>query len=98
MSIGTKRLADAVLTGLTVLGGIVSLLTLYPRVTITTDFDKTDPSASSFLISNDGYLPSYSVSVNCLLGVFPTANSNEPSTVSPNEMKGGLELNSTTPS
>jgi hypothetical protein len=90
VSTATKRLSDAVLAGLTVLGGIVSLLTLYPRVTITTDFDKTDASASSFLISNDGYLPAYSVTVYCLLGVLDMGPSNGTSSVSPNEMKADL--------
>jgi hypothetical protein len=61
-------------------------------VTITTDFDKADPFSSTFLVSNDGYLPAYSVSVDCLLDVLSTEYADKPSSnpVSPNEMKGGL--------
>lgn len=70
------------------LGGIVSILTLYPRVTITTDFDTTDPSRSSFLISNDGYFPVYSVKVHCLLGTLNMANSPKISSFLPNGEKG----------
>jgi hypothetical protein len=43
-------------------------MTLYPRVTVTISFDTTLPLSSSFLVSNDGYLPVYSVQVSCLLG------------------------------
>ena len=64
----SKWIVDALLTGLTVLGGIVSLMTLYPRVTVTTSFDTTNPLSSSFLVSNDGYLPVYSVYTMCLVG------------------------------
>jgi hypothetical protein len=62
------KLLDSFLTGLTVFGGIVGLLTLYPRVTITTSVDVKEPLSSSFLVSNDGALPVYSVTITCLLG------------------------------
>jgi hypothetical protein len=68
-----KRLTNPLLAGLTVLGGIVSLLTLYPRMTVTVSFDTNEPLSSSFLISNDGYLPAYSVSTACLFGVMSNA-------------------------
>jgi hypothetical protein len=55
------------LTALAVFCGIVSLLTLYPRVTITTTFETKEPLSSSFLISNDGYLPAYAITVYCLV-------------------------------
>jgi hypothetical protein len=54
--------------GLTVLGGFVSLLTIYPRMTVTAAFEAKEPLSSSFLVSNDGYLPAYSVSVDCMVG------------------------------
>jgi len=50
------------------LSTLAVLLSLYPRVTMTTSFDSKDPLSSSFLISNDGYLPAYSVTVYCLVG------------------------------
>jgi hypothetical protein len=83
-----KRRWNGFLAGLTVLGGVVSLLTLYPRMTITTDFDTTDPSKSSFLISNDGYLPVYSVRVHCLLNTLNIQNSPQISSRLPNGEKG----------
>ena len=63
-----KRITDPILSGLAVLGGIVSLLTLWPRTTVTIEFDTKDPLSSSFLVSNDGFLPVYSVTTSCLLG------------------------------
>jgi hypothetical protein len=51
-----------------VLGGLVSSLTLWPRITITTAFESSHPLETSFLISNDGYLPAYSVSISCVIG------------------------------
>lgn len=69
-----KRLTDPILAGLTVLGGMVSLLTLYPRVTVSTSFETKDPLSSSFLVSNDGYLPVYSVMVYCRLGIVGIGN------------------------
>jgi hypothetical protein len=62
-----KKLTSFVAAVLTVLGGIVSLMTLYPRVTATISFDTKTPLSSSFLVSNDGFLPVYSVSVACLM-------------------------------
>jgi hypothetical protein len=58
-------------------------------MTITTDFDTTDPSRSSFLISNDGYLPVYSVRVHCLLGMLDMGNPPKLSSALPGE-KGEL--------
>lgn len=63
-----KRVSDSVLTGLTIIGGIVSILTLYPRMTITTSFEQSHPMQSSFLVSNDGYFETYSVAISCLVG------------------------------
>jgi hypothetical protein len=83
-----KRRWNGFLAGLTVLGGAVALLTLYPRMTITTDFDTTDPSKSSFLISNDGYLPVYSVRVHCLLNTLNMQNAPQISSRLPNGEKG----------
>jgi len=50
------------------LSALAVLLTFYPRMTVTTSFDPKDPLSSSFLVSNDGYLPAYSVTVYCLVG------------------------------
>jgi hypothetical protein len=63
-----RCLWEGIVAGLTVLGGFVSALTLWPRITITTAFEPSHPLETSFLISNDGYLPAYSVSVSCLIG------------------------------
>jgi hypothetical protein len=68
VSTGIRKVTDPLLTGLAVFGGIVSILTLWPRTTVTIDFDTRNPLASSFLVSNDGFLPVYSVSTSCLLG------------------------------
>lgn len=56
--------------GMTVFGFLVGLMTIYPRVTITISgpSDDRQPLSSSFLISNDGYLPAYSVSAICAVG------------------------------
>jgi hypothetical protein len=67
-----KKIIEPVLIGLTLLGGVVSLMTLYPRVTVTISFDAKDPLSSTFLVSNDGYLPVYSVSTYCLVGAVMT--------------------------
>jgi hypothetical protein len=75
-----EKLTGSILFVLTVLGGMVSLLTLYPRVTATVSFEMENPISSSFLVSNDGYLPVYSVSTACLLGIVATepAHPSEP--------------------
>jgi hypothetical protein len=64
-----RRFVDALLTGMTVVGFLVSLMTIYPRMTITISgpSDDRQPLSSSFLISNDGYLPAYSVAATCLV-------------------------------
>src|SRR6185437_16300682 len=58
-----------------IIGGIVSILTVYPRMTVTTEFNEDDALASSFVVSNDGYLPAYSVSVSCMFGLMDTDTS-----------------------
>jgi hypothetical protein len=73
-----KRLLSAlwtvVGTGLTVLAGIVTILTMYPRMTVTASFEETHPLSSTFLVSNDGYLPAYSVRLSCLGGNIDAAS------------------------
>jgi len=65
-----RRFSESLLTGMAVFGFLVSLMTVYPRMTITISGpgDDRQPLSSSFLISNDGYLPTYSVSATCMLG------------------------------
>ncbi len=66
------------------------MLTLYPRITIATDFDENDPSRSSFLVSNDGYLPTYTVRVFCILGELSMSNSPQLYGMPPNGKEGEL--------
>lgn len=66
------RIWGSVLSGMTVFGFLISLMTIYPRMTVTISgpSDERLPLSSSFLISNDGYLPAYSVSAMCLIKTF----------------------------
>ena len=92
VSTARKKLVRFGAAVLTVLGGFVSLMTLYPRVTVTISFDTKEPLLSSFLISNDGYFPIYSVSADCLFGAVMT----EPAQPTEAEMKTAAELGSVT--
>jgi hypothetical protein len=56
-----------------IVGGValvITLLGLYPRVTITNSgpADDKNPLAATFTISNDGILPVFSVNYYCLVG------------------------------
>lgn len=72
VSSARARLISSVLSGMTVVGFLISLMTVYPRMTVTISgpSDDRQPLSSSFLISNDGYLPAYSVSAICLVKTF----------------------------
>jgi len=54
---------------MTVVAFFLSLMTVYPKMTITISgpSDDRQPLSSSFLISNDGSLPAYSVAATCLV-------------------------------
>ncbi len=69
MAATKKRFVEPLLTGMSVVAFFVSLMTVYPRMTITISgpSDDRQPLSSSFLISNDGYLPAYSVAATCLV-------------------------------
>jgi hypothetical protein len=54
------------------LTGLVTILTIYPRMTVTASFEKSHPLESTFLVSNDGYLPAYSVALSCAGGEVST--------------------------
>jgi hypothetical protein len=62
-----KTLTNIGSSAVGVLTVVVSLLTLYPRMTVTVSFDTNEPLSSSFLVSNDGYLPAFSVSPICMV-------------------------------
>jgi hypothetical protein len=53
-----------------VVGILGFLMTLYPRLTVMTSgpSDDKNPLSASFTISNDGYLPAYSVVAQCMVG------------------------------
>jgi hypothetical protein len=53
-----------------VVGILGFLMTAFPRITVTTSgpSDDKNPLSASFTVSNDGYLPVYSVATRCLLG------------------------------
>ena len=48
---------------LAVLGFLIALLTIFPRISVSNDapLDADDAFATPFVVSNDGYLPLYSV-------------------------------------
>jgi hypothetical protein len=60
---GGRTMLNAVLTVIAVLGFAITLLTLFPRITVSNDaaIDPTDPFSTPFVVSNDGYLPLLSV-------------------------------------
>ncbi len=58
-----KELLGIVLAVLAILGFLISLLTLFPRITVSNDaaIDPTDSFSTPFVVSNDGLLPLLSV-------------------------------------
>ena len=76
-------LAISILLGLaTLLGGIVALLTLLPRVSVTPSdpVDPINPFSASFTITNNGFVPLSSV--DALLGIGQVATA--PALLDPN--------------
>jgi hypothetical protein len=66
----SKILLEATLAMLTVLAFLIALLTLFPRVTVSNEapIDPDDAFSTPFVVSNDGYLPLYSLQFSVAMG------------------------------
>lgn len=58
-----KKLLNATLTIMSIAAFAVTMLTLFPRLSVSNSsaIDPNDPFSTPFLISNDGYVPLFSV-------------------------------------
>lgn len=58
-----RKMLNTILSILAIVGFAIALLTLFPRITISNNvpIDPDDPFSTPFLISNEGYVPLFSV-------------------------------------